>query len=197
MPPDHRGSFRHLGDEMIHRGYIWNVVSGSFVDPEGRPFTRDIVRSPGAVAVVPVLDHQSDDPQVVLLRQYRAAFDAAILEIPAGMRDVAGEAPDETARRELIEESGYSPGALVELHQFLPSPGMTDAILHVYLALDLAPVERRTHGPEEDHMEVLVVSLAEALDMVVRGDIRDAKATIGLLLAERHLRRMSDPRVTS
>lgn len=182
------GSFRHLGDELIHRGYIWNVVSGSFEDPEGRPFRRDIVRSPGAVAVVPVLHHDSDDPQVVLLRQYRAAFDAAIIEVPAGMRDVPDEVPEDTAKRELIEESGFAAGTLVELHRFLPSPGMTDAVLHVYLALDLTPVERRTHGPEEDHMDVLVVSLAEAVDMVTRGEIRDAKATIGLLLADRHLR---------
>lgn len=182
------GSFRHLGDELVHRGYIWNVVSGSFEDPDGRPFTRDIVRSPGAVAVVPVLHHESGDPHVVLLRQYRAAFDAAIIEVPAGMRDVPDEDPEDTARRELMEEAGYLAGRLVELHQFFPSPGMTDAVLHVYLALDLVPVDRQTQGPEEDHMDVLIVSLAEAVQMVTRGDIRDAKATIGLLLAERHLR---------
>lgn len=187
------GSFRHLGDELVHRGYIWNVVSGSFEDPDGRPFSRDIVRSPGAVAVVPVLHDESGEPQVVLLRQYRAAFDAAIIEVPAGMRDVPDETPEETARRELIEESGYEAGSLVELHQFFPSPGMTDAVLHVYLAMDLIPVDRRTHGPEEDHMEVLIVPLAEAVRMVTEGEIRDAKATIGLLLAERHLEAASRP----
>lgn len=181
------GSFRHLGDELVHRGYIWNVVSGSFEDPDGRPFTRDIVRSPGAVAVVPVLE-DGDGHQVVLLRQYRAAFDTSIIEVPAGMRDVPGEAPEDTARRELIEESGYAAGNLVELHQFLPSPGMTDAVLHVYLATDLTRVERCTQGPEEDHMDVILVSLVEAVEMVIRGEIRDAKATIGLLLADRHLR---------
>lgn len=190
------GTFRHLGDELVHRGYIWNVVSGSFEDPEGRPFTRDIVRSPGAVAVVPVLHDEAGVPHVVLLRQYRAAFDAAIIEVPAGMRDVPDETPEETARRELIEESGYSAGRLVELHQFLPSPGMTDAVLHVYLALDLSPVGRRTHGPEEDHMDVLIVSLESAVEMVTRGEIRDAKATIGLLLAERHLRSSAGERIS-
>ncbi|MFM7871449.1 MAG: NUDIX hydrolase, partial [Actinomycetota bacterium] len=85
-------------------------------------------------------------------------------------------------------ESGYVAGSLELLHEFLPSPGMTDARLHVYLATVLRTVDRRTHGPEEDHMEVLVMDLAEAVEMVARGQIRDAKATIGLLLADRFFR---------
>ena len=180
-------SFRHLGDELVYQGYIWNVVSGTFADPQGSTFTRDIVRSPGAVAIVPILWDTQGRAEVVLVRQYRAAFDTAVIEVPAGMRDVADEQPQETARRELMEESGYLAGSLHLLHQFLPSPGMTDAVLHVYLATELTSVNRRTHGPEEDHMEVLVIPLDEAVEMVLRGEIRDAKATIGLLLAERHL----------
>lgn len=180
-------SFSHRGDDLVYSGYIWNVVSGTFVDPQGQEFTRDIVRSPGAVAVVPIFWDEHGATHVVLVRQYRAAFDAAIIEIPAGMRDVPDEIPEETARRELIEECGYSAGTLHLLHEFFPSPGMTDAVLHVYLATDLSVVERRTHGPEEDHMEVLTMSLDQAVEMVVSGEINDAKATIGLLLAERHL----------
>lgn len=180
-------SFRHLGDELVYRGYIWNVVSGSFVDPQGQPFTRDIVRSPGAVAVVPILWASDDTAHVVLVRQYRAAFDTSVIEIPAGMRDIADEEPAETAHRELMEETGYQANSLLELHQFLPSPGMTDAVLHVYLATGLSVVGRQTHGPEEDHMDVLVMPLHQAVEMVLGGEIRDAKATIGLLLAERHL----------
>ncbi|MFM8382505.1 MAG: NUDIX hydrolase [Actinomycetota bacterium] len=180
-------SFRHLGDELVYRGHIWDVVNGTFADPTGGRFTRDIVRSPGAVAVVPILGGDPDR-QVVLVKQYRAAFDDMIIEIPAGMRDVEGEDPDATAQRELQEESGYVAGSLELLHEFLPSPGMTDARLHVYLATDLRTVDRRTHGPEEDHMEVLVMDLAEAVEMVARGQIRDAKATIGLLLADRFFR---------
>jgi ADP-ribose pyrophosphatase len=145
------------------------------------------VRSPGAVAVVPIFWDKDEIANVVLVRQYRAAFDSFIVEVPAGMRDVDGEDPEETARRELVEECGYQAGSLLPLHQFLPSPGMTDAVLHVFLATDLTPVPRRTHGPEEDNMEVLVVPLGEAIQMIFRGEIRDAKATIGLLLAERHL----------
>lgn len=181
------GSFRHLGDELVYRGHIWDVVKGSFADPLGGRFDRDIVRSPGAVAVVPVLGTEPER-QVVLVKQYRAAFDDLIIEIPAGMRDVEGEDPAATAQRELHEESGFVAGALHLLHEFLPSPGMTDARLHVYLATELTPVERRTQGPEEDHMDVVIVDLDEAVEMVARGEIRDAKATIGLLLADRYFR---------
>ena len=177
------GSFRHVGDRPIHDGYVWNVVAGDFVDPDGRAFTRDIVRSPGAVAVVALFD----DRTTLLVRQYRAAFDAHVLEIPAGMRDVAGEDPEATARRELIEETGFDAATWRLLHRFFPSVGMTDAVLHVYLATELRPVGRSAHGPEEEHMEVVRIPIAEAIDMVETGQILDAKATIGLLMAARIL----------
>lgn len=177
------GSFRHVGDRPIHDGYVWNVVVGDFVDPDGRAFTRDIVRSPGAVAVVALFD----DRTTLLVRQYRAAFDAHVLEIPAGMRDVAGEDPEATARRELIEETGFDASTWRLLHRFFPSVGMTDAVLHVYLATELRPVGRSAHGPEEEHMEVVRIPIAEAIGMVETGQILDAKATIGLLMAARVL----------
>ena len=182
------GSFRHTGDRHIYDGFIWKVVVGEFVDPTGETFTRDIVRSPGAVAVVPIRFDESGEPIVVLLRQYRAAFDRVIVEIPAGMRDIEGEPPVDTALRELIEETGYTATNLQELHQFYPSTGMTDSVLHVYLATGLSHVGREAHGPEENHMEVFEVRFAEAVAMVVSGEIADAKSTIGLLLADRLLR---------
>ncbi|MFM9036384.1 MAG: NUDIX domain-containing protein [Actinomycetota bacterium] len=180
--------FRHLGDRSVHRGYLWNVVVGSFVDPQGNEFTRDIVRSPGAVAVVPLLTGADGTRSIVLLRQYRAAFGREIVEIPAGMRDVAGEPPEETARRELIEEAGFRTGDLRLLHRFYPSTGMTDSELFVYLATDLEAVAREHHGPEEAHMEVFTVPFEQAVAMVVSGEIRDAKSTIGILLTDRLLR---------
>lgn len=175
--------FFHLGDQHVYQGFIWKVVSGEFRGPTGEVFTRDIVRSPGAVAVVPVLD----DHTVVLLRQYRAAFDDYVLEIPAGMRDIEGEEPESTARRELLEETGYRVGSLQLIHSFYPSPGMTDAVLHIYLGRDLCADERMSHGPEEMDMEILHVPLHHAVEMAVAGQIRDAKSVIGLLLAHRTL----------
>ena len=89
--PDVTSGFRHLGDRQVHEGHIWRVVVADFESPDGRRFQRDIVRSPGAVAAVPLVFDAEGNPSVVLVRQYRPAYDRELLEIPAGMRDVAGE----------------------------------------------------------------------------------------------------------
>ena len=180
-------AFRHLGDRLVHHGYIWNVAVSTFESPEGDTFERDIVRSPGAVGVVPVL-FDSGVPTVVFVRQYRGPLDRYVLEVPAGMRDIPGEAPEITASRELAEEVGLAAGRLEYLTHFYPSAGMTDSILHLYLATDLETVERDVHGPEETHMDVLQLPLAEAVDLVVAGEIHDAKTVIGLLLVDRRWR---------
>ncbi len=183
-----REGFRHEGDEHAFQGHLWRVVTGTFRAPDGETFHRDIVRSPGAVAVVPILDAGIASVDVVLLRQYRAAFDDYVLEIPAGMRDIEGEPLEETAQRELLEETGYRARSLDLLHSFFPSPGMTDAVLHIYLGTSLQFEQRTGHGPEELDMEVLTLPLREAVQMVVEGQIKDAKSVIGLLLAERALK---------
>lgn len=177
--------FRHLGEEVVHQGYIWRVAVAEFEAPDGTRFTRDIVRSPGAVAAVPLRHRADGTPYVTLVRQYRPPFDDVVLEIPAGMRDVAGEPPAQTAARELIEEVGLAPGRLEPLVQFYPSVGMTDSVLHLFLATELTEVARSAHGPEESHMEVLDVDLADAMAMVVGGEIHDAKTVIGLLFVDR------------
>jgi 8-oxo-dGDP phosphatase len=180
--------FRHLADRHVHQGHVWHVAVASFESPDGDVFQRDIVRSPGAVAAVPVSFDAEGTPSVVLVRQYRAPFDALVLEIPAGMRDVPGEPTEVTAARELVEEVGLEAGSMRHLLDFYPSAGMTDSVLYLYLATDLRPVERQTHGPEEAHSEVVHLPLATALEMVTSGEIRDAKTIVGLLLVERELR---------
>lgn len=184
--------FRHLGDDLQYQGHIWHVALSEFSAPGGETFRRDIVRSPGAVAAVPLQFDDGGEPFVVLVRQYRAAFDRPLLEIPAGMRDVPDEPVAETAQRELIEEVGLRAGSLRPLIDFYPSPGMTDAVLHLFLATELEDVPRQTHGPEEDHSEVVRLSLASAVAMVASGEIVDAKTVIGLLLVERDVR-MTEP----
>jgi ADP-ribose pyrophosphatase len=179
--------FRRLGETEAHRGHIWRVVVADFAAPDGTTFTRDVVRSPGAVAVVPV-HHTEAGPAVTLVTQYRPALERALIEIPAGMRDVPGEPPEATGRRELVEEAGLSPGGMVHLADMLPSPGMTDSVCTIYLATDCSPVDRQLHGPEEEHSSVFEIPLAEALTMVDRGEIEDAKTVIGLLMTERRLR---------
>ncbi len=180
--------FRHLDDRIVHQGYIWHVAVGTYQAPDGSTFTRDIVRSPGAVGVVPLLRADDGSLSVVLVRQYRAAYDTWLLEIPAGMRDVPDEDPADTAHRELQEETGLQAGSLSFVSTFFPAAGMTDSVLHLYVAEDLVQVERSTHGPEEDHMEIVVIALDEALAMVDRGEINDAKSVIGLLQVDRRLR---------
>ena len=180
-------AFRHLGDRVVHQGHIWRVAVATFEAPDGEVFERDVIRSPGAVGVVPLL-YEDGVATIVFVRQYRGPLDRYVLEVPAGMRDVPDEPPEVTAERELIEEAGLSPGRLEFLTLFYTSAGMTDSMLHLYLATELVPVERDLHGPEESHMDVERISLAEAVDMVVRGEIHDAKTVIGLLLVERRLR---------
>jgi ADP-ribose pyrophosphatase len=180
--------FRRVDERLVHQGYIWHLATAEFEAPDGERFHRDIVRSPGAVGVVPVWRDAEGVPGVVLIRQYRPAYDEIIVEIPAGMRDVPGEAVELTARRELVEEVGYEADTLVHLTDLYPSPGMSDSVTTVFLATGLRTVDRDVHGPEERHMEVVHVSLAEAVGWVADGTIRDAKTVVGVLMADRHLR---------
>lgn len=180
--------FRHVGDRLVHQGYIWHVAVADYESPDGETFQRDIVRSPGAVAAVPLRIGADGVASVVLVSQYRPPFDGYVLEVPAGMRDVPGEPTAVTAARELVEEVGLQAGNLEHLIDMYPSAGMTDSVLTLYLATDLTEVPRETHGPEEAHMEVLELALDDAVEMVVRGEIHDAKTIIGLLLVERRLR---------
>ena len=183
--PEAKG-FRLVSEALLHEGHVWNVTIGTFESPTGELFERDIVRSPGAVGVVPLL-YRDGVPTVVFVNQYRPPLDRVVLEIPAGIRDVPDEATEVTAARELAEEVGLHAANLEYLTHYYTSGGMTDSILHLYLATNLTVVPAAAHGPEEEHMETLELPLAEAVDMVVRGEIHDAKTVIGLLLVARRL----------
>jgi ADP-ribose pyrophosphatase len=186
------GGFRLVREREVHAGHIWRVTVATFEDPDGEPFERDIVRSPGAVGIVPLRFDAEGAPVVVLVRQFRPALGRELVEIPAGMRDVEGEEPVTTAQRELAEECGLAAGRFELLTAFENSAGMTDAVTHVYLALDLEDVPSQAHGPEEAHMTLHALGLVEAVADVAAGRITDAKTVIGLLLAERWLRQSDD-----
>lgn len=185
--------FRRLSESIIHEGYVWNLAVAEFAAPDGSTFRRDIVRSPGAVGVVPLVFDAEGNPSVVLVSQYRPPYERAIIEIPAGMRDIPGEDTSEVARRELIEEAGLTAGRLELLTEILPSPGMTDSVTTLYLATDCSPVPHDRQGPEEEHMQVLHLPLADAVAMVERGEITDAKSVVALLLTERRLHSSDHP----
>ncbi len=179
--------FRRVGERHVHQGYVWRVVVAEFVAPDGTVFHRDLVRSPGAVAVVPLSYDDDGTPHVVLVRQYRPAFEAEMWEIPAGMRDVEGEAPELTAERELVEEAGLRPGRLELLTKISPSAGLTDSITWIFLGTDLVATDRDLHGPEEEHMTVVRLPLAEVVAMIELGEVDDAKTVVGVLMTARRL----------
>jgi len=172
-------AFRKLAEREVHRGSLISVAVGTFAAPDGEQFERDIVHHPGAVSVVPLLD----DDTAVLVRQYRAAIDRDLLEIPAGKRDVAGEAPEITASRELAEEIGMRAGRLERLAEFYNSPGFCDEHSFVFLARDLEPCGNSLQGVEEQHLTVEHVALADVPGLIARAELVDAKSIIGLCLA--------------
>jgi 8-oxo-dGTP pyrophosphatase MutT (NUDIX family) len=153
--------------------------------PGGDVAHRVVVRHPGAVVVVPVVD---DGRAALLVRQYRVAASTELLEVPAGKRDVAGEEPAETAARELQEEIGFAPGRLVKLAEFYNTPGFCDEYTHLYAALDLVDAGGRSPtSPEEKHMLVEQVALRDVETLVAQRRLVDAKSIIGLLLARQYL----------
>ncbi len=180
-------SFQHLDEHTVHHGHIWRLVTARYRAPDGTDFERDIVRSPGAVAVVPLRFDPEGTPYVVLVAQYRPPYERVVTEVPAGMRDKEGEDTADVARRELVEEAGLRAGRLDLLTEMYPSPGMTDSVTTIYLATDCTEVDDDRQGPEEEHMTVEAVALDEAVAMVERGEIHDAKTIVGLLLTARRV----------
>ena len=177
------GGFRRVDERVLHRGYVITLAEGTFEAPDGSRFTRDVVHHPGAVSVVPL----HDDGTVTLVRQYRAAIDADLLELPAGKCDVEGEAPRITAERELAEEVGLEAGRYELLAEFLNSPGFSDEHSFVFLATDLVEGETDLQGIEEQHMTVERFPLADVPAMIADRRLLDAKSIIGLTLALRHV----------
>jgi len=178
VPPPEKG-FRHLSDEVLLEGWRISFVRAELEAPDGARFSRDVVRHPGAVAVVPVTDRDT----VLLVRQYRGPVDKELLEIPAGTRDVKGEAPETTVGRELEEEVGVRAGTLRQVGVMLNSPGFCDQETLLYLAQNLEPVEHARHGEEERYIEVVEVALSEIDALIASRQLVDAQTLLGLLLA--------------
>lgn len=153
--------------------------------PGGGTTTRQIVRHPGAVTVIPLVD----DSHVCLIHNYRVAVGERLIELPAGTLE-PDEPPEQTAQRELVEETGYEAGRIRKLHAFYLSPGILDEQMHLYLAQDLRLVGA-AREPGED-IQNLIVPWPEAVQMVFRGEIRDAKTIVGLLFYQQ-LREGSPP----
>ncbi len=178
--------FRRQSERSLHRWHVWDLIEGSYESPTGEEFVRTFVRSPGAVSVIAV-DETVTPPTVILIRQWRAALEREMWEVPAGMRDKDGEDPAATARRELLEEVGYTVDSMELLANFHPSVGITDGSHLIYLARGLTHVGAQTEGPEEQHLVIEHVPFDQALTMVWHGTITASSAVIGLLMAAARL----------
>ena len=172
------------GQISTRRAYSGRVISldvDSVRFPDGSTGELEMVRHPGASAVVPFLsDPAGDDPQVLLVRQYRYAADGYLYEIPAGRLD-AGEDPADCARRELREETGCTAERVELLMTLFTTPGFTDERIHIFIATGLTTGDSAREADE--FMEMVPMPLSQALEMVERGEIRDAKTVVGLLYA--------------
>ncbi len=144
----------------------------------GQVHRRAVVRHPGAVTILPMVD----DQHVCLIRNFRVSVNQTLIELPAGTLEPP-EPPEQAAYRELQEETGYKAGAMQELHGFYLSPGILDERMHLFLATELESVGTAREPGEE--IENLVVSWDEAMDLVVSRQIQDAKSIVGLLLYDR------------
>lgn len=169
-----------ISSKRVYSGKVISVDLDEVRFPGGTTGELEMVRHSGASAVVPLLD-SAKGPQVVLVRQYRYAASGYIYEVPAG-RLAPDETPESCASRELKEETGYSAAVFRKLTTIYTTPGFTDERIHIFVAEQLTP-GKSAHEPDE-FLELFLVSLSEAVDMVRAGKIADAKTCVALLLTE-------------
>jgi len=149
--------------------------------PDGSTGELEMVRHPGASAIIPFLsDPAGDDPQIILIRQYRYAADGYLYEVPAGKLE-PGEEPRACAVRELREETGCSAEHMEHLYTMYTTPGFTDERIHIFLASGITRGD--AHREADEFAEVETMTLSQALRMIQQGEIQDAKTALAILYA--------------
>jgi ADP-ribose pyrophosphatase len=171
-----------MTSRLAYQGRSIRVFVEDVELPNGRRVALDLVKHPGAAAVVPF----ATERDVLLIRQFRHAAGGTIWEVPAGKLD--GDAPEVCARKELEEEAGRRAGRLERLGSIWTTPGFTDEVIHLFAAFDLEEIPTR-HETDEV-IEVVQVPLARALAMIWDGELRDAKSALALLHAAHRLGRL-------
>jgi len=169
-----------VGSQEIYSGRVVNLAIHEVRLPNGSTSKREVVKHPGAVAMVAFDDKQN----VLLVRQFRLPAGKILYEIPAGTLKPA-EPPVDCAIRELQEETGYKPGKLEALGGFYVAPGYTTEFIHLFLATQL--VESRLNADDDEFISAERMPLSQALTMIERGEIEDGKTIAGLLRAARRL----------
>ena len=170
-----------LGSRELYSGKIITLNRETVRFPDGTSAEMDIARHPGASAVVPFMSGpMGDEPQILMLRQYRYAAGGYLYEIPAGRLD-DGETPLDCAKRELKEETGCTADHVEPMTSILTTPGFTDEVIHLFMATGL------THGQHnreaDEFVDLVIMRLSEALERISTGEITDAKTVLSLLFA--------------
>ncbi len=161
---------------LIYSGKIINVRKDEIILDDGRKATREVVEHPGSSAIIPFISKD----EIILIRQYRHAVNEIIYEIPAGTLD-KGESFFQCAGRELEEETGYKARTLEPLIILYPSPGILNETLHLFKAINLTKT-RTNYQADESIKGITQVKLNDALGMVKRGEIKDAKTVCSILM---------------
>src|SRR5688572_16460505 len=176
MPPSAK-----LSSRRVYSGRIINLDIDTVRFPNGSTGELEMIRHRGAAAVVPFLGGLTgEDPQILLLKQYRYAAEEFLYEIPAGRLD-PGEKPLDCARRELMEETGCEAERIEHLYTFYTTPGFTDEKIHAFMAIGLKRGESRLESDE--FITVETMTLSRALGLIEKGDIKDAKTALAILYA--------------
>ena len=165
------------------QGLSWRLRIDEVMLPNGEVRERGIVEHPGAVVLVPLVTTEAAY-QVLMIRQYRAAVDEMLLELPAGTKDWE-EGWLTCAQRELREETGYRAGSFTDLGQIWPAPGFSNELMTLYVATELTPDPLPMDVDEE--IEVVPMALSELVAMAWNGRIQDGKSIIGILRTAHHL----------
>jgi ADP-ribose pyrophosphatase len=166
-----------LTEDVMWEGRIFNVNRLRVKLPDGREDLRDVVRHPGAVAIVAL----TDDGRICLVRQYRTALGRVTVEIPAGKLD-PGEDPLTCAKRELLEETGMQADQMAFLTTIATSDGFTDELIHIYMATGLSYLE--SEPDDDEFINVDLVPLSDLIDAVLDGRIEDCKTVTGALICD-------------
>lgn len=168
-----------LSSEDIFDGVLLHVKRDYVKLPNGNTAVREWIKHQGASAVIPVLPNGN----IILVRQYRYPIGKVTLEIPAGKLDNVNEDPLLCAKRELSEETGYSANKYTKLHQLATTVGFSNEWIHIYLAEDL--IKGQQHTDDDEFINLVEMPLSEAVDLVVKGEIFDAKSVTAILMVER------------
>jgi 8-oxo-dGTP pyrophosphatase MutT (NUDIX family) len=183
MPKDSSVELPAQKVELAFKGRVWDVVTEHF-EFEGATLARDFIRHPGAVAVIALNEAQ----EVLLINQYRRPVGSFLWELPAGLLDVPGESLETAALRELAEETDFTAEKLEHLITFYTSPGGNSESITVFVATGLTPVATDfVRTGEEADLKPTWVPLLDAVDSVMRSDMKNPSAVIGVLALARKM----------